>query len=84
MCEQIVEKLNSNPVFAMSLHSKELFHSNFWAWLFGHNVEYAKIFFHHKSKILSYHTCFLCTQQQKHFLRFHCFLCQSCILSVSL
>ena len=45
MCEQIVEKLNSNPVFAMSLHSKELFHSNFWAWLFGHNVEYAKIFF---------------------------------------
>jgi len=25
MCEQIVEKLNSNPVFAMSLHSKELF-----------------------------------------------------------
>ncbi len=40
-----IDKLKSNPVFNMSLHSKELFHSNFWAWLFEHNVEYAKIFF---------------------------------------
>lgn len=29
----------------MSLSSKELFHSNFWAWLIERNIEYAKIFF---------------------------------------
>ena len=28
-----VEKLKQSPVFAMSLGSKELFHSNFWAYL---------------------------------------------------
>ncbi len=40
-----IEKLERNPIFNMSLHSKELFHSNFWAWLFERNSAYAKIFF---------------------------------------
>lgn len=40
-----IEDLKKNPIFAMSLSSKELFHSNFWAWLFERNIEYAKIFF---------------------------------------
>lgn len=40
-----VKKLKENPIYAMSLSSKELFHSNFWAWLFERNVDYAKIFF---------------------------------------
>ena len=31
-----VEKLKKSPVFAMSLGSKELFHSNFWAFLMEH------------------------------------------------
>lgn len=37
-----IEDLKKNPIFAMSLSSKELFHSNFWAWLFERNIEYAK------------------------------------------
>lgn len=42
--EKIME-LKSSPLFAMSLSSKELFHSNFWAWLFERNAEYIQIFF---------------------------------------
>lgn len=45
MNPSFVNEMKDNPVFAMSLHSKELFHSNFWAWLFEHNIEYARIFF---------------------------------------
>lgn len=37
-----VEELKNNPIFIMSLHSKELFHSNFWAWLLSRNSEYVK------------------------------------------
>ena len=32
-----VEKLKKSPIFTMSLGSKELFHSNFWAFLMEHN-----------------------------------------------
>ncbi len=42
------KKLTENPIFAMSLSSKELFHSNFWGWLCGRTdvgAEYARIFF---------------------------------------
>lgn len=42
---QIVDSLKNDPIFIMSLSSKELFHSNFWAWLFERNAAYAKIFF---------------------------------------
>ena len=31
--DTFVEKLNNNPIFQLSLSSKELFHSNFLAWL---------------------------------------------------
>ncbi len=31
--EKFVETLNNNPIFQLSLSSKELFHSNFLAWL---------------------------------------------------
>lgn len=40
-----IDSIKNNPLFVMSLHSKELFHSNFWAWLFERNHEYVKIFF---------------------------------------
>ena len=40
-----IEELKNNPIFAMSLSSKELFHSNFWLWLFERNIAYAKTFF---------------------------------------
>ena len=43
--KQELKELRANPIFAMSLSSKELFHSNFWAWLFERNIAYAKIFF---------------------------------------
>lgn len=32
--ETLVKELKQSPTYAMSLGSKELFHSNFWAWLF--------------------------------------------------
>lgn len=40
-----IEDLKQDPIFNMSLSSKELFHSNFWAWLFERDKEYAEIFF---------------------------------------
>lgn len=48
---ELVEKLKENPIYAMSLTSKELFHSNMWAWLFERNIEYARIFFPNLQKI---------------------------------
>ena len=48
----LTKKLTASPIFNLSLGSKELFHSNFWAWLFetpdGNSVsgsEYIKVFF---------------------------------------
>lgn len=43
--KQIFNELKQSPIFAISLSSKELFHSNFWAWLIDYNKEYAKAFF---------------------------------------
>ena len=43
--EQSFKNLKQSPMFAISLSSKELFHSNFWAWLIEHNPEYSKVFF---------------------------------------
>ncbi len=40
-----LEDLKADPIFAISLSSNELFHSNFWAWLFKRNIEYVRIFF---------------------------------------
>lgn len=41
-----VEKLKKSPIFAMSLGSKELFHSNFWAWLIEvADNDFASVFF---------------------------------------
>lgn len=34
-----------SPVYAMSLGSKELFHSNFWAWLIESDYVFATVFF---------------------------------------
>lgn len=43
--EKSLEKLKQSPLYAISLSSKELFHSNFWAWLIEYNQEFAKAFF---------------------------------------
>ena len=45
MNHKLIEELLKNPIYAMSLHEKELFHSNFWGWLFEHDIAYAQIFF---------------------------------------
>ena len=37
--EKILEELNKNPMFRLSLGSKELFHSNFLAFLWEQNHE---------------------------------------------
>lgn len=43
--KNMIDNLKANPLFAMSLCSKELFHSNFWAWLIENDPEYATVFF---------------------------------------
>ena len=43
--EEIIDFLDQSAVFAMSLGSKELFHSNFWAWLMKIDPAYADAFF---------------------------------------
>ena len=40
-----IEKLENSPIYAMSLGSKELFHSNFWAWLMKTDPKFISIFF---------------------------------------
>lgn len=40
-----IKELKKNPFLYMSLGSKELFHSNFWAWLIETEKKFAKIFF---------------------------------------
>jgi hypothetical protein len=42
---EIVESLKKSPIFAMSLGSKELFHSNFWAWLIEQDSRFVTVFF---------------------------------------
>jgi len=33
----VINNLKNNPLFSMSLGSKELFHTNFWAWIIEHD-----------------------------------------------
>jgi|GEM_PF-6652728 len=40
-----INRLNNSPMFAMSLGSKELFHSNFWAWIME-NADPDKLLLH--------------------------------------
>ena len=40
-----IEYLKNSPIYAMSLGSKELFHSNFWAWLMRKDKDFVKVFF---------------------------------------
>lgn len=40
-----IEALKKSPTFALSSSSKELSHSNMWAWLFKQDKNYAEIFF---------------------------------------
>lgn len=40
-----IEDLEKSPIYAMSLGSKELFHSNFWAWLMKTDSKFISIFF---------------------------------------
>lgn len=39
------KELENSPIYVMSLGSKELFHSNLWAWLIKDNPEYVNAFF---------------------------------------
>jgi len=43
--ENLFTTLEKSPVFAMSLGSKELFHSNVWAWMIKKYPQYATVFF---------------------------------------
>ncbi len=43
--EDRIKNLEKSPVYAMSLGSKELFHSNFWAWLMRTNPDFIETFF---------------------------------------
>lgn len=43
-----IEYLKNSPIYAMSLGSKELFHSNFWAWLMRKNPYMINVFFERK------------------------------------
>lgn len=43
--DEIIRNLEESPIYAMSLGSKELFHSNFWAWLMKTDPKFISIFF---------------------------------------
>lgn len=47
-----IEELKKSPVYNMSLHNKELFHSNFWAWLMDNYPEFISVFFPIEENIL--------------------------------
>lgn len=41
---EILDSLSKNAMFRLSLCSKELFHSNFWAWLIEQNSKFISLF----------------------------------------
>ena len=43
--EKEIDYLKKSPIFAMSLGSKELFHTNFWYWLIQQDKNFIKVFF---------------------------------------
>lgn len=43
--KELINEIKQSPVYNMSLHNKELFHSNFWKWLMEIDSEFIKIFF---------------------------------------
>lgn len=43
--EKHIEALKKSPIFALTLGSKELCHSNYWAWLIETDNKFAKVFF---------------------------------------
>lgn len=51
--EETIRKLKKSALFAMSLGSMELFHSNFWRWLIEFKKEYIKVFFNELGNIES-------------------------------
>ena len=45
MSNESINYLEKSPIFASSLGSKELFHSNIWAYLIEQNTRYLNVFF---------------------------------------
>ena len=43
--EKMIEELKNSPLYAMSLGGRELYHSNFWAWLMEQDKQFIKVFF---------------------------------------
>lgn len=43
--EKMIEELKNSPLYTMSLGSRELYHSNFWAWLMRKNPYMINVFF---------------------------------------
>lgn len=49
---EVLELLKQNPMFRVSLTSRELFHSNFWAWLLdNYPAEFTSVFYPEYDKI---------------------------------
>lgn len=61
LADEIAE-LKRSMVFAMSLGSKELFHSNVWAWLIEQDIAFADVFF----EGLSTNKSIRVTREEKH------------------
>jgi len=40
-----IKALKDSPLYAMSLGGRELFHSNFWAWLIREDTQFINVFF---------------------------------------
>ena len=51
-----LNELKHSPIYAMSLGSKELFHSNFWKWLITEDFNFASVFFDDLPQIIALHT----------------------------
>ena len=47
--EEKIKELHQSAIYAMSLGSKELFHSNFWAWLMEQDESFVEVFFNDES-----------------------------------
>lgn len=43
--QELIKELKNSALYAMSLGSKELFHTNFWAWLLEQDDGFLKVFF---------------------------------------
>lgn len=83
---EIVDELSKNAMFRLSLCSKELFHSNFWAWLIEQEPKFVSMFgenFSNIEKVDIKREDKICTVEEKDIFNENKIYKKNCIADIS-